>query len=157
VHHSPFAQGRIFAVLCQGYADHAGVLKGSAHQAIVLNTSAIVGEDAHTEGGHLIHRCQQFTFTSDGNRSSYVHIDQPGLDTKLQYLVDHGGGVNRRVGVGHGENGRVATQCCGTRSRLDGFCCFVTGFAKVCVQINQSGANDAAGSIEFHCTRGPIY
>ena len=49
----------VLAVLGQGDAEAGGVLERPAHQAGVLHAVAVVGEEAHAEGGHLGHRRQR--------------------------------------------------------------------------------------------------
>ena len=81
----------------------------------------------------------------DGTR----HRDLGGAaDTERQHFGCHPGRVDRRLRVGHGHNGREAAERGRPGARLDRLGLLAAGLAQVGVQVDQPGADQAAGGVE---------
>jgi hypothetical protein len=75
--HVPTGRERlVLAVLRERHADPGCVLERSAHQPVVLHTTAVVGEQAHAQRGHLGHWRELLTLAADSDRTRNVDVAQ---------------------------------------------------------------------------------
>ena len=104
VHVAALGQVGVLTVLGEGDPEGRGVFEGPAHEAGVLHTGAVVGEQAHTQRRHLAQRRQLVSSPTlgDGTRDADVAA---GVDAEVEHLAHGGGRVDRRLGVGHGHDG----------------------------------------------------
>ncbi len=134
-------------MLGQRDAETLRVVEGAPHERAVLHTGAVVGEEGHAEGRQLAERGQGVAGASDGDGAG--HRDLGGAaDPERQHLGRHAGRIDRRLRVGHGHNGRVATERGGPGTGLDRLGLLATGLTQVGVQVDQPRADQAAAGVE---------
>jgi len=71
----------------------------------------------------------------------------PGL-VDLHTHLRHPGRVDRGIGVGHGDDGRVAAERGGPGAGLDRLGLLVAGLPQVRVEVDQAGGDHAAAGVE---------
>ena len=153
VHGAPGGQAGVLAVLGQGDPQALGVVEGPAHERPVLHARAVVGEEGHAEGGQLAERGQRGAGAPDGDGARHRDLGRAAR-AEGEDLRRHPGGVDRRLGVGHGDDGRVAAEGGRPGARLDRLGLLAPGLAQVGVQVDQARADEAAGGVEDERTAG---
>ena len=112
VHDPVGTQGRLLAMIHDREAELAGIFNRTAHHAVILDATAVVGEghDAGigqgTDRRHLLPRKP----ACDGPGA--VDIDDGRGGRPLLNPGDRGGTVGHGRGVGHADDGREATRRC---------------------------------------------
>ena len=76
------------------------------------------------------------------------HLAQPGLAALLAHELDDRHAVLRRVGVRHRDDRGEPAERRGAAAGLDGLGLLLAGLAQVHVQVDEAGADDAAGGVE---------
>ena len=147
VHVAPRGQGGVLAVLGQDDAQGGAVLHGPAHEPAVLHPVAVVGEQAHAQGGHLGQGGQLLALPADGDGAGDAHVARR-LGPEAQDLPHHGGAVDGGIGVGHGHHRRVAAQGRGPGPALHRLGLLHARLAQVGVQVDEPGSHDAAPGVE---------
>ena len=143
VHVAAPGQRRVLAVLGQhGAGEGPGVLQGPAHEAGVGHTGAVVGEDPHPEAVELAEGGQLLAGPALGDAGRGDHV-AGGVAPEPQHLLHHRGGVDRRVGVGHGHQRGVPAEGAGPGAGLDGLGVLPAGFPEVGVEVDEAGGDDA--------------
>ena len=98
--------------------DRAGVLERPAHQPVVLQAGAVVGEHADTEFDEFTHRGELLAVAAEGHRRRGFDLAQrrgPERDD----LVDDRGGVHAGIRVRHGDDGGETATGGAAAARLD--------------------------------------
>jgi hypothetical protein len=67
-----------------------------------------------------------------------MHVYQRDLTATPPHVLDHNSVVGYRVGVGHGEHGRVAAERGRGRTCLDGLGVLAPRLTQMCVQVDES-------------------
>ena len=149
VHVAAGREHRVLAVLGQddGLAQAAGVLHGPAHETSVRDARPVIGEEAHPELGHLAERRELLARPSHRDGAGRVDVARRGAP-ELQHLAHDAGMIDRRDGVGHGEDARVAAEGGRPGAGLDGLGLLLARLAEVAVEVDQAGAHDAPGRVE---------
>ena len=137
----------ILAVIENREIEHAGVFEGAAHEFVILDAFAVVGDgdDAGlfegTDGGEF--------FASDalGDGAGDVNIDEAFARGFFANQRDGAGGVDRGRRIRHAQDRGESTARGGLRAGGDGFLGGLAGFAEVDVGIDQTGRDDEAGDI----------
>ena len=150
--HGPVARQRaVLAVLGQDDTQAPGVLEGPSHQPGRLDAGAVIGEEAHPEAGELGHRSQSLAEPPDGDGPGHRHLGGC-RERKLLHVADGLGGVEGRIGVGHGHHSGVPTEGRRPGSGLDGLGLLAARLAQMGVQVDQPGCHDATLGLEHHRT-----
>ena len=84
---------------------------------------------------------------SDGDGAGGVHVARRGA-AEVEHLLHDAGAVDGRRGVGHGDDGRVAAERRASGAGLDGLGLLLARLAQVAVDVDEAGADDAAGGVE---------
>ena len=104
VHDAAGGQRLVFGVLTDDDAEIGGVLQGPAQQPRVVGADALVDEQAHAELGQLRHRRQSpLAPPADRHRGTGDDLAERLGGQRLD-LPHPGGVVDRRIGVGSGDD-----------------------------------------------------
>ncbi len=147
VHGAVARQAGVLAVLGQDEPEPLGVVEGAAHERAVLDPGAVVGEERDAERSQLAERRQRVTGPADGDSAGDGDLGGGG-PAQVEDLADHPGRVDRRLGIGHRHDGRVATERGGAGAGLDRLGLLAPGLAQVRVQVDQAGPDEAAAGVE---------
>lgn len=96
-----------------GEAKHVCVFGGAAHDFVILDAVAVVGDGDNagvfegTDGGEF------FAFAADGDGAGGEDVDDAGAFCGFFDEFDGAGVVGRGRGVGHADEGGDASCCCG--------------------------------------------
>ena len=77
-----------------------------------------------------------------------MHVDEPDLLAAVPHVVGDDRAVGDRVGVGHREHRRVATQSRCGRAGFDVLGVLAARLAQVGVQVDEAGQQDLAGGVD---------
>ncbi len=105
----------VLAVLGEHHAEPRGVLERPAHEAAVLHPAAVVCEKTHPEGRQLGHRSELLAAASHRDGPGHGDLGQ-GVRAEGEHVAGDCAGVDGRLGVRHGDEGRVPAQGCGPRA-----------------------------------------
>ncbi len=155
MHGAAGRQAVVLAVLGQGDPEALGVVEGAPHERPVLHAGAVVGEEGHPEGRQLAERGQGLAGAPDGDGTRHRDLGR-AADTEGQHLGCHPGRVDRRLRVGHGHNGREAAEGGRPGPGLDRLRLLAAGLAQMGVQVDQPGADEAAGGVEHPRPAGRV-
>jgi hypothetical protein len=153
-------QGRVLGVLGHDAAERLDVLQRPTHDARIVDTPAIVGEDAHTCAGavHQPELGELLATQSAGHRTNGLHVHEARLAPELPDAGRGLGGVGDRAGVGHREDRRVAAERGRLRAGEDRLGVLTTGLAQVGVQVHEAGQrHEAVGVDRLGARRGCVH
>ena len=155
VHDAIAHEAVILAVVQHGQLEHPRVFDRPAHQLVVLDAMAVIG-DRHDPGLHQRADGRKFLARQplrDG--SGREHVDTGFLPGTL---VDPGNRrwvIRRRTRVGHADNRREPACRRRPGAGLDGFLGRLARLAQVDVQIDEAGCDhEAAGVDDFDVLPG---
>lgn len=148
VHVPAHGQGFVLAVPGEHDTESRCVFERPPHEPVVLDTPAVVGEQAHAECGHLANGRELLAGTVDGDGAGHPHVGETGLATEQHDLTDHCCVVDGRLGVRHGDNGREPAEGGSPRAGLDRLGLLAAGLAQVGVEVDQAGSHHAAPGVE---------
>ncbi len=147
VHCTAGGQRGVLTVLGQRDAEALGVVQRPPHEGAVLHTRSVVGEQRHAEVRQLAERRQRLPGAT--NRDGPRHRDLGhATNAEREDLRRHAGGVDGRIGVGHGDDRRVAAQRGRPSPRLDRFGLLASRLAQVRVQVDQARADEASDRVQ---------
>jgi hypothetical protein len=148
VHHRAGRECADLAVLGERDVECSRVLQRSTHQLRVLHAVAVVGEQAHAGGGEFAEWHQGGAGAAHGDARRRVHVAETGSPPLGADELDHRYRVLRRFGVRHGHDRGESSEGRGSAAGLDRLGLLAAGLAKVHVQIDEAGGDDAAGCVE---------
>ena len=155
VHDAIRDQRVILAMIHDRQLEHPGIFTGPAHQLVVLDTVAVIGDGHHaglikgTDGGQLL------AGDALGDGTGDEDVDQAILAGAFMDEGDRAGIINGRAGVGHADDGSETALRRRPGARQDGFLGRLARFAQMDMQIDQPGADDPAGDVQtFNARRG---
>jgi hypothetical protein len=137
---------------CDRNPESCRVFEGATHEAIILHTATVVGEHPHSERRHFRHGGKGCSTAINRDCTGDPNIAQTSSDSGIENLLHDCGTVDGRLGIGHGDDRGVPTESRSAAASLDRFGFLATRFAQMGVDVDQSGADDASGGIEFECT-----
>ncbi len=138
----------VLAVVDDRQTEHAGVLEGAAHEVRVGYGRAVVAEGDGARLGKL-REVRQF---AAGAAPGYAG-DREDADSALRLRgaedeLDHAGGVDGWLGVGHGaDGGEAAARRC-ERAGRDRLFVLEAGLAEMRVDVDEPGANNETTGID---------
>ena len=154
----PVGEGLVLAVLGQGDGPGRPLAYSRARRMrpVVLHAAAVVGEDPHAERRQLAHRRERPrparpTVMAPLTRTSH----SPAVSPSVEHLAHHGGGVDGRLGVGHGQHGGEAAEGGGPAAGLDRLGLLAARLAQVGVEVDEARGDDAAGGVEHRGASRP--
>ena len=143
VHLTPRGEHVVLAVLGEDHAELARPAEGQPQHVAVLDPVAVVGEEADAERGHLGERRDALARPADGHRPRDGDVGAGAPATGED--VAHGRGrVDRRLGVRHGDDGRVTAEGRGARPGIDGLRRLASRFPQMGVEVDKPRRDDAA-------------
>ena len=112
--HDAIANNRvILAVIHHGEAEHAGVFHRAAHDFVVLDAMAVVGERDDSGIEKRADGSEFLAFEAFGNSSSAENIHACFARGFFFDPSDRRGAVGRGIGIRHGDDGGESTSRCG--------------------------------------------
>ena len=149
VHHARADERVVLAMIHHRQVEHRGVLQRAPHQVVVLHALPVVGDGDHAGILERADRCQLLAGDALGDRAGDEHVD---LGRTLRAILNQrhrAGVVDRRAGVGHADNSGETAARRRRRAGADGLLGRLARLAKVNVNVDQPGADDLAGHIDF--------
>ncbi len=146
--HDTVADDRVvLAVVHDGETEHAGVFHCAAHDFVVLNAVAIVGECDHSGIKKRSDRSKFLAFQPLGDRSGAENIHTGFARCLFLDPSDRCGAVGRRIGIRHGDDGSESSCRCGACAA--GHCLFVrlAWLAQVDMDVDQTRRYDEADGV----------
>lgn len=143
-------QPGLLGVLGDQHTQAGGVFESAAHDQRVVHADPVVGEHPH-RGDTGIHHAHLGEFSSgepDRDGADGMYVDQTDLLSPVPDVVGDHRTVGHRMGVGHREHRRVATQRCCRRTGLDVLGIFAARLAQVGVQVDQPRQQHVIGGID---------
>jgi hypothetical protein len=134
-------------VLNHRHVEYAGVFEGAAHHARRHDAHPVIADGDRSRFAKLAHLGQFRASLPDGDGADGVKDGRSDLARASEHEVRDGARVVHRLGVRHDADVRVAAGCRSAESRRDVFFVFVTGFAQVCVQIDERGEKPATAPV----------
>ncbi|MPN19243.1 hypothetical protein SDC9_166610 [bioreactor metagenome] len=119
-----------------------------AHQAVVLNAAAVVGQGDHAGAFQGADRRHFHTFEAFGHAAGGQHLDHAALLGAAAQIFDRPGGVGGGAGVGHGHNRGKAARGGGHGAGGDGFRGRIARLPEMDVQINESRRHHPALEVD---------
>jgi hypothetical protein len=148
VHVAPAGERRIFGVLRDDCARECSrVLERAPHDAGLADARPVVGEDPDAERVQLPHRRELLAAAALGDAARRRNVAH-GFAARREHGRDDGGVVQRRFGVGHGDDRGESSERGGAGAGFDRLRLFVSRLAEVGVQVDEARHDHAAGGIE---------
>ena len=148
VHRAVFGQARVFRVLHDGKIQLRTETQSHAHDVIVEDGLAVVGDGDGSGALKCREVGERATFAAAGGGGDGKDIDH-GSALGIPQPSDPFRRVDHRRGVGHGADGGETSGGGGGGAGGDGFFVALSGLAQVDVQIDEAGSDDQAAGIEF--------
>jgi hypothetical protein len=152
VHVAVGGEGVVFAMLRERDVQSGRVLERAAHQPVVLHAVAVVGEDPHTEGGHLCHRRELLAVAADADRSGDVYVAQRRL-AEIEDLAHDRCAVDGGLGVRHRDDRGEPAKGCRARPGFDGLRFLSPRFPQVRVKVDEARREHAAAGVHDAISR----
>ena len=149
VHHAVSHERIILAMIHHRQVEHLRVFAGAAHEFVVLDAMAVVG-DGHDAGFFERTDGREF-FAGDifGDGAGDENIHDAFALRAFADERDGAGIVNRRRRVRHANDGGETAARRRRRSGGKIFLRGLAGFAQMDVQVNQAGTDDFSSGVEF--------
>jgi hypothetical protein len=148
VHHAGAGQVVVLGVLGDRDAEVPRVEEGAAHQLGVPDRQAVV-RDRHRAGAHhLADLGQALPRQPLRHRADRVDARPAGAPRLGDDVLGHRPVVVDRIGVGHAGDAGEAARRRRPRAALDRLLVLLPRLAQVDVDVDEAGADDAAGGVE---------
>ena len=130
-------------------AEHSAIFRGAAHDLVVLHTASVVGDGDDPRCRHGPDRGELPALGTDGDGAGRENIHGPHGSRTFLHPCDDAGMVCNGLRVGHGHDAGEPARCRRARAGFDGFLGALSGFAKVHVDIDQTGTDHQPTGIDF--------
>jgi len=147
VDHSVSEESPVLAVVDDQSAPSPGRFQHPAHEILVLDAPAVVGEGRRSglEEGVEVDRLHALLAAGQGGDGKDADV---GLGRRFADPSGHLGGIIDRGGVGHGADGRESAAGGGPGARDDRLLVGLARLPKMDVHVDETGGDDQAGSVD---------
>jgi hypothetical protein len=149
VHHGTLGHGSVLAVIHDGQVEHLGVFDGAAHEFVVLDAVAVVGDGDDAGAFERADGGEGLALHADGDAAGGENFHDGVAANGVVDVLDGAGVVGDGRRVGHAHDGGEPAGGGGAGAGGDGFLMRLAGLAEVDVDVDEAGAGDEAGGVDF--------
>jgi hypothetical protein len=144
VHDAARGEIVVLAMIERKEVEHAGVIERAAHDLVVLDAMAVVGQRDHAGLEERADGRELLAFHADRDAAGGEDIHAGRFVGALAHERNGVGAVRGRIRIRHGQDAGEAAGRRGARAGGDGFLLRAARFAQVDVHVDQAGRDDEA-------------
>ena len=128
--------------------EHLRVVHNTTHHASALHTSTIIGKSYRTMGSHVANLSKRFTLKSHSACARRIHSAMACALSTVKNVIDRGGIIGSRNGIGHRTDTSKTTMSCRSRACLDSLLVLLAWITKMHMYINKTRDRNTTSTIK---------